>query len=199
LNHLTIICGWFVVKINENVQKQIKTTKNNILKDNVLDALFIKNKFNVPKSLITYRKQILSKTKELSKDEEKNIRKNIAIEILIKEIIKKENIKLKKIEVENKLNEINKLNLNFNSDKIKKTIYYKNAWLKIYDVPVLYFPTFFHPSIFIINCFFYFIMPSFFCLDYPRRTFIVWSFFTCSKASFRNNSFIFIRKRFVSF
>ena len=31
-------------------------------------------------------------------------------------------------------------------DKIKKTIYYKNAWLKIYDVPVLYFPTFFHPD-----------------------------------------------------
>jgi LPS-assembly protein len=31
-------------------------------------------------------------------------------------------------------------------DKIKKTIYYKNAWLKIYDVPVMYFPTFFHPD-----------------------------------------------------
>ena len=31
-------------------------------------------------------------------------------------------------------------------DKIKKTINYKNAWLKIYDVPVLYFPTFFHPD-----------------------------------------------------
>ena len=31
-------------------------------------------------------------------------------------------------------------------DKIKKIIYYKNAWLKIYDVPVLYFPTFFHPD-----------------------------------------------------
>ena len=31
-------------------------------------------------------------------------------------------------------------------DKIKKTIYYKNAWLKIYDVPVLYFPKFFHPD-----------------------------------------------------
>ena len=31
-------------------------------------------------------------------------------------------------------------------DKIKKTIYYKNAWLKIYDVPVLYYPFFFHPD-----------------------------------------------------
>jgi len=31
-------------------------------------------------------------------------------------------------------------------DKLKKTIYYKNAWLKIYDVPVLYFPKFFHPD-----------------------------------------------------
>ena len=31
-------------------------------------------------------------------------------------------------------------------DKIKKIIYYKNAWLKIYDVPVLYFPKFFHPD-----------------------------------------------------
>ena len=31
-------------------------------------------------------------------------------------------------------------------DKKKKTIYYKNAWLKIYDKPVFYFPKFFHPD-----------------------------------------------------
>tara|TARA_B100000767_G_scaffold21247_1_gene19081 strand:+ start:2443 stop:5133 length:2691 start_codon:yes stop_codon:yes gene_type:complete len=31
-------------------------------------------------------------------------------------------------------------------DKIKKQIEYKNAWLKIYDVPVFYFPKFFHPD-----------------------------------------------------
>jgi len=31
-------------------------------------------------------------------------------------------------------------------DKKKKTIYYKNAWLKLYDKPVFYFPTFFHPD-----------------------------------------------------
>ena len=31
-------------------------------------------------------------------------------------------------------------------DKIKKTITYKNALLKLYDVPVLYFPKFFHPD-----------------------------------------------------
>ena len=31
-------------------------------------------------------------------------------------------------------------------DKIKKQINYKNAWLKIYDIPVLYFPKFFHPD-----------------------------------------------------
>lgn len=31
-------------------------------------------------------------------------------------------------------------------DKIKKTLNYKNAWLKVYDVPVLYFPKFFHPD-----------------------------------------------------
>jgi len=31
-------------------------------------------------------------------------------------------------------------------DKKKKTIYYKNAWLKIYDIPVLYYPYFFHPD-----------------------------------------------------
>ena len=31
-------------------------------------------------------------------------------------------------------------------DKSKKIINYKNAWLKIYDVPVLYFPKFFHPD-----------------------------------------------------
>ena len=31
-------------------------------------------------------------------------------------------------------------------DKKKKQIKYKNAWLKIYDIPVLYFPKFFHPD-----------------------------------------------------
>ena len=31
-------------------------------------------------------------------------------------------------------------------DKIKKTIYYENAVLKVYDVPVFYFPAFFHPA-----------------------------------------------------
>ena len=31
-------------------------------------------------------------------------------------------------------------------DKNKKTIYYKNAWLEIYDKPVIYFPHFFHPD-----------------------------------------------------
>ena len=31
-------------------------------------------------------------------------------------------------------------------DKLKKTIYYKNAWLEIYDKPVFYFPKFFHPD-----------------------------------------------------
>ena len=31
-------------------------------------------------------------------------------------------------------------------DKIKKDLIYKNAVLKIYDVPVLYFPKFFHPD-----------------------------------------------------
>ena len=30
-------------------------------------------------------------------------------------------------------------------DKNKKTIYYKNAWLEIYEKPVVYFPRFFHP------------------------------------------------------
>jgi|TARA_B110000027_G_scaffold2760_1_gene2443 LPS-assembly protein len=31
-------------------------------------------------------------------------------------------------------------------DKIKKQIVYKNAWLEIYDFPVVYFPKFFHPD-----------------------------------------------------
>jgi len=31
-------------------------------------------------------------------------------------------------------------------DKIKKRISYKNAWLKIYNTPVVYFPKFFHPD-----------------------------------------------------
>ena len=35
---------------------------------------------------------------------------------------------------------------NISHDKSKKTIYYKDAWLKVYDIPVLYFPKFFHPD-----------------------------------------------------
>ena len=31
-------------------------------------------------------------------------------------------------------------------DKKKKTIYYKKAWLKVYDIPIMYFPKFFHPD-----------------------------------------------------
>jgi len=31
-------------------------------------------------------------------------------------------------------------------DKSKKTIFYKDAWLKIYNKPVFYFPRFFHPD-----------------------------------------------------
>ena len=31
-------------------------------------------------------------------------------------------------------------------DKVKKTIYYEHATLKIYDIPVFYFPKFFHPD-----------------------------------------------------
>ena len=31
-------------------------------------------------------------------------------------------------------------------NKKKKTIYYDNAWLKLYDKPVFYFPKFFHPD-----------------------------------------------------
>tara|TARA_B110000438_G_scaffold158719_1_gene151954 strand:+ start:7969 stop:10383 length:2415 start_codon:yes stop_codon:yes gene_type:complete len=31
-------------------------------------------------------------------------------------------------------------------DKKKKTIYYKKAWLDLYDVPIVYFPAFFHPD-----------------------------------------------------
>ncbi len=31
-------------------------------------------------------------------------------------------------------------------DKIKKQINYKNAWLEVYDFPIVYFPKFFHPD-----------------------------------------------------
>ena len=31
-------------------------------------------------------------------------------------------------------------------DKSKKIIYYKDAWLKLYDKPIFYFPKFFHPD-----------------------------------------------------
>ncbi len=31
-------------------------------------------------------------------------------------------------------------------DKVKKDIIYKNAWVNIYDIPIVYFPKFFHPD-----------------------------------------------------
>ena len=31
-------------------------------------------------------------------------------------------------------------------DKVKKTVFYKSAWLKLYDKPIIYFPKFFHPD-----------------------------------------------------
>ena len=31
-------------------------------------------------------------------------------------------------------------------DKIKKSINYKNSWLQFYDIPIFYFPKFFHPD-----------------------------------------------------
>ena len=31
-------------------------------------------------------------------------------------------------------------------DKLKKQVIYKNAWLNLYDIPVVYFPKFFHPD-----------------------------------------------------
>ena len=31
-------------------------------------------------------------------------------------------------------------------DKLKKKVIYKNAWLNLYDIPVVYFPKFFHPD-----------------------------------------------------
>jgi len=34
----------------------------------------------------------------------------------------------------------------FRHDKIKKQIIYKDAWLDIYDFPIVYFPRFFHPD-----------------------------------------------------
>ena len=35
---------------------------------------------------------------------------------------------------------------NIQHDKVKKRIIYKNAWLDIYDFPIVYFPKFFHPD-----------------------------------------------------
>jgi len=35
---------------------------------------------------------------------------------------------------------------NITHDKLKKTIYYDSATLKIYDIPIFYFPKFFHPD-----------------------------------------------------
>jgi len=92
-------------KINDNVNNQISIKKKDVVKNNVLNTLFLSNKIEIPRSLVLYKKSL-----EINKNtSEKDLKKNIAIEILIKEIIKKEKISLKKMEVENRLNEIYKI------------------------------------------------------------------------------------------
>ena len=44
------------------------------------------------------------------------------------------------------LEAINFTSWSYKIDRRKKIIKYKNAWLKIFDKPILYFPSFFHPD-----------------------------------------------------
>ena len=40
----------------------------------------------------------------------------------------------------------NSINMKMLHDNIKKTIYYENAIVKVYDIPLIYFPRLSHPD-----------------------------------------------------
>jgi len=103
-------------QITKNTNKQIEEITNNFLKNKVLEKLYEENKFVIPKSLLNHQK---TQSETIS---EKDLEKKIVIEILIKEIIKKENIKIKKIDVQEKLDDLYKNNPILKSEKIKDKI-----------------------------------------------------------------------------
>jgi FKBP-type peptidyl-prolyl cis-trans isomerase (trigger factor) len=77
-------------QIEVNTYKQIEEISNNYIKNKCLMKLYEENKFEIPQALLNY------KTNEISnKLKMKDLEKKLVIELLIKEIIKKENIQLK--------------------------------------------------------------------------------------------------------
>ena len=66
-------------------------------------------------------------------------------------------------------------------DKKNKTIYYKDAWLKVYDQPVFYFPKFFHPDP-TIKRRSGFLMPTFETVSNNSTTFHLPYFFAASES-----------------
>ena len=87
------------------------------MKNEVLKKLYEENKFMIPNSLIKNQDQSLD-----GNIDNKSLKQKITIELLIKEIIKKENLTIKKIEIQRKLDEIYKINPDLKSDKIKDNL-----------------------------------------------------------------------------
>merc|ERR1711862_601524 len=77
--------------IKENTYNQIKEISKAFLKNECIRELYEQNKFEIPNSLLKYKNE-----GEHDKKQVEDIGKKLVIELLIKEIIKKENIKIKK-------------------------------------------------------------------------------------------------------
>jgi len=104
-------------QIKENTDKQIDEISNNYLKNEVLRKLYEKNKFNIPNSILQNQDQSLENDYDKT-----SLKQKITIELLIKEIIKKESLTIKKVEIQNKLEELYKINPELKSDKIKDNL-----------------------------------------------------------------------------
>merc|ERR1711990_230178 len=78
-------------KIKKNTSMQIIELVEEYLKNQCLDKLYETNKIKIPNSLLDHKDHQLK-----NKEEIEALKKKVTIELLIKEIIKKEKIKKKK-------------------------------------------------------------------------------------------------------
>ena len=114
------------IKINTN--KQIKEIATLYLRNECLKKLYEENKINIPNSFLNYKNDNIEDKMDIA-----DLKKKLATEILIKEIIKNENIKIKKLDIQNKLESIysseHDLNLMKNKDKEMLMVNIKNQLL----------------------------------------------------------------------
>jgi len=104
-------------QVKKNTEKQIEEISNTYLKNEVLKKLYEENRFVIPNALLENQDQALKEGYDKN-----SLKQKITVEILIKEIIKKEKLTIKKVDVQNKLDELYKINPDLKSDKIKDNL-----------------------------------------------------------------------------